>query len=320
MGCAVHVCIPAGAMKVAVVGYITAEAKTSVKAELTAGLRFGEGALAIHDVLAEVRALRPDLTVLLAHAGGSCDGPVCTGEAIRLADAVESRTVDLLMGGHTHRLVNTRVAGVSIVEAGPEGSSVAVADMVKTSAGGAKSGPGSSRSAPTGSSRIRRWRHWWRATAGGPTRSPAVWSRPSRLPSAGPTTQQRLGGLIAEARRNVLRADVGLVGERRGPGRSSRRPGHLRPAVRDPALAEQPGEGDADRQAAPRGAGACAGPRRPGRRPTSPGPGSATTLGVVRDSGCRASSFRGTEAAVGARVHARGGRLPGIRWRGLPAC
>ena len=105
---------------------------------LTAGLRFGEGALAIHDVLAEVRALRPDLTVLLAHAGAACVGTACTGEVIRLADAVESRSVDLLIAGHTEQAVNTRVAGVPIVGVSGDGGALVVADVVKTPAGGRK--------------------------------------------------------------------------------------------------------------------------------------------------------------------------------------
>jgi 2',3'-cyclic-nucleotide 2'-phosphodiesterase (5'-nucleotidase family) len=96
-----------GGLKVAVVGYITADAKSSLKADLTRGLRFGEGALAIHDVLAEVRALGPDVTILLAHAGAECDGPVCTGEIIRLAEAVESRTLDRSMRVSRHDQVES---------------------------------------------------------------------------------------------------------------------------------------------------------------------------------------------------------------------
>ncbi len=208
-----YMVLPVGGLKVAVVGYITAEAKTSVKPEFTAGLRFGEGALAIHDVLAEVRALRPDLTVLLAHAGGSCDGPVCSGEAIRLADAVESRTVDLLVGGHTHRLVNTRVAGISIVEAGPEGSSVAVADLVKTSAGGREV---RTRIEPVSADRVEPDPEMAAMVESYRRRTDSITSRvvaTIKAPLSRADDQQRLGGLIAEARRNVLRADVGLVGD-----------------------------------------------------------------------------------------------------------
>ena len=200
-----------GGLKVAVVGYITADAKSSLKSNLTRGLRFGEGALAIHDVLAEVRALRPDVTILLAHAGAECDGPVCTGEVIRLADAVESRTLDLVVAGHTHRRVDTRVAGISIIESEGEGS-LAVADVVRTSAGGREV---RIRLEPISPDRVDGDEQmallvdeYRRRTASITGRVVANVKVP--LPREG--DQHRLGGMIAEARRNVLRADVGLVG------------------------------------------------------------------------------------------------------------
>jgi 2',3'-cyclic-nucleotide 2'-phosphodiesterase (5'-nucleotidase family) len=201
-----------GGLRVAVVGYITADTKKSIKPELTVGLRFDEGALAIHDVLAEVRAQRPDLTILLAHAGASCDGPVCTGEAIRLADAVESRTVDLLIAGHTHREVNTRVAGIAIVEGGAEGSSLAVADVVRTQAGGREV---RTRIEPVSTEEVRPDPEMETLVEGYRRRADAITSRivaTMKIPLTRSGDQHRLGSMIAEARRNVLRADVGLVG------------------------------------------------------------------------------------------------------------
>ena len=203
--------VQAGDLRVAVVGYITSDAKTSVKPEMTAGLRFGDGALAIHDVLAEVRSQRPDLTILLAHAGASCQGPVCTGEAIQLAEGVESRTIDLLVAGHRHTVVNTRVAGIPIIEAGSDGAALAIADLVKTSAGGrevrtriAEVGPGTVTSSAAMAELVESYRH----------KADTLTSRvvaTVKLPLARSGDQYRLGSLIAEARRNVLRADVGLV-------------------------------------------------------------------------------------------------------------
>jgi 2',3'-cyclic-nucleotide 2'-phosphodiesterase/3'-nucleotidase/5'-nucleotidase len=204
--------VPAGSLKVAVVGYITSDAKTSVKSELTGGLRFGDGALAIHDVLAEVRSQRPDLTILLAHAGASCDGPVCTGEAIRIAEGAESRTIDLLVAGHSHQVVNTRVAGVPIVEAGSDGAALAIADLVKTVAGGREV---RTRVAPvipdsvTANAAMAELVETYRRKADSLTSRVVA---AVKLPLARSGGQSRLGSLIAEARRNVLRTDVGLVG------------------------------------------------------------------------------------------------------------
>jgi 2',3'-cyclic-nucleotide 2'-phosphodiesterase (5'-nucleotidase family) len=205
--------VDVGGLKVAVVGYITADTKTSVKSEHTAGLRFGEGALAIHDVLTEVRALRPDLTVLLAHAGAACTGPVCTGEVIRLADAVESRTLDLLIGGHTHRMVNTRIAGIAIVQAGAEGSVLAVADVVKTSGGGREV---RTRIEPVSADRVQVDAEMEAVVESYRRRADSITSRvvaTVKFPLPRDGDQYRLGSMIAEARRNVLRTDVGFVGD-----------------------------------------------------------------------------------------------------------
>jgi len=199
-----------GGLKVAVVGYITGDTKANLKAELTRGLRFEDGALAIRDVLAEVRALRPDVTILLAHAGAECNGPVCTGEVIRLADAVEPRTLDLIVAGHTHRAVDARVAGISIIEAEGEGS-VAVADVVRTSAGGREVRTRLQTISPDGVDADEQMAllvdEYRRRTEAITSRVVATLKFP--LPCEG--DQHRLGGMIAEARRNVLRADVGLV-------------------------------------------------------------------------------------------------------------
>ncbi|HEV8453912.1 MAG TPA: 5'-nucleotidase C-terminal domain-containing protein [Gemmatimonadales bacterium] len=204
--------VPAGSLKVAVVGYITSDAKTSVKPELTGGLRFGDGALAIHDVLAEVRSQRPDLTILLAHAGASCDGPVCTGEAIRIAEGAESRTIDLLVAGHSHQVVNTRVAGVPIVEAGSDGAALAIADLVKTVAGGrevrTRVAPVIPDSVTANAAMVALVETYRRKADSLTSRVVAA----VKLPLARSDGQSRLGSLIAEARRNVLRTDVGLVG------------------------------------------------------------------------------------------------------------
>jgi 5'-nucleotidase len=121
--------------------------------------------------------------------------------------------VDLLVGGHTHRLVNTRIAGISIVEAGPEGSSVAVADLVKTSAGGREV---RTRIEPVSADRVEPDPEMAALVESYRRRTDSITSRvvaTIKAPLSRADEQQRLGGLIAEARRNVLRADLGLVGD-----------------------------------------------------------------------------------------------------------
>jgi 2',3'-cyclic-nucleotide 2'-phosphodiesterase (5'-nucleotidase family) len=204
--------VQVGDLKVAVVGYITAEAKEAIKAEWTAGLRFGEGVLPINDVLTEVKALRPDVTILLAHAGADCKGSVCTGEMIRFADAVEPKTIDLIIAGHTHELINTRIAGVPIVEAGVGGKALAVADLVKTPAGGREV---RTRTEPVNPDSVREDAAVSALVAGYSRAAESASKRivtSIKLPLFRRGNQYPLGFMIAEARRNLLRADVGLVG------------------------------------------------------------------------------------------------------------
>ena len=201
-----------GGLRVALVGYVTAETKTRVKAALTSGLRFADGALAIHDVLIEVQALKPDLTIVLAHAGAMCEGEACTGEVVRLAEGLPPKSVGLLIAGHTHQLVSTKVAGVSIVEPGENGTRLAVADLIKTPAGGMEV---RTRLEPVNAGRITPNPAIAALVEANRRRADSLTSRVVtniKLPLVRSGDQYRLGSLIAEARRNVLRADVGLVG------------------------------------------------------------------------------------------------------------
>jgi 2',3'-cyclic-nucleotide 2'-phosphodiesterase/3'-nucleotidase/5'-nucleotidase len=199
-----------GGLKVAVVGYITSDAKTGVKPSITAGLRFADGALPLRDVLTNVKARRPDLTILLAHAGASCQGAACDGEVIRLAEGLDPHTVDLIIAGHTDSM-NTRVAGVPIVSGAIKGSALAVADVVQTPAGGREVRtwiqpvvPGDAPADSAMTQLVEQYRRKADTLAG---RVVAT----VKFPLARSGDQHRLGALIAEARRNLLRADVGLV-------------------------------------------------------------------------------------------------------------
>jgi 2',3'-cyclic-nucleotide 2'-phosphodiesterase (5'-nucleotidase family) len=203
--------VEVGGLRVAIVGYITAEAKQAVKPGRTRGLRFDEGALPLHDVLLEIRGQRPDFTILLAHAGAVCEGPVCSGEVIRIAEGIEARTIDLIIGGHTHQVVNTRVAGVPIVEAGNEGAALAVVDVVKTPAGGQEV---RTRVEPVIPEQVGEDRVLVELIEAYARKAESITGRvvtTVKFPLVRAGDQYPLGSLIAEARRNVLRTDLGLV-------------------------------------------------------------------------------------------------------------
>jgi 2',3'-cyclic-nucleotide 2'-phosphodiesterase/3'-nucleotidase/5'-nucleotidase len=201
--------LEAGGLRVGVLGYITSETKSIVRADRVAGLRFGDGALALHEPLRELGAERPDITILLAHAGAECEGAVCRGEIMRLAESLDPGSVDLIVAGHTHRIVEARAGGVPIVEAGSNGAAIAVADLVRTPAGGrvfrtrveeipADAGPGDAGMAAL----VARYQE----------RVDSLAARVvARLKFPLTRSDARLGRLVAEANRNAVRADVGLV-------------------------------------------------------------------------------------------------------------
>jgi 5'-nucleotidase len=131
---------------------------------------------------------------------------------IRFAEAVDAKTIDLIVAGHEHSLVNTRIAGIPIVQAGVGGRALAVADLVKTAAGGREVrtrlepvNPDSVREDSVLAALVERYA---RSAESATKRVVAS----IKLPLARTGNQHALGRLIAEARRNVLRADLGLVG------------------------------------------------------------------------------------------------------------
>jgi 2',3'-cyclic-nucleotide 2'-phosphodiesterase (5'-nucleotidase family) len=202
--------IDVGGLSIAVIGYITPDTKRSLPADRTRGLRFGEGELALHDVLGEIGARRPAATILLAHAGGECDAVACSGEIVRLAEQLGGRGISLIVAGHTHRTMTTRVAGIPILEAGAGGETVGVADLVKTPAGAVEVRIGVvpvNSASQSGDSRVRAALAAYRARSDSLLRRPlAQMKGPLARGDGSP-----LGALLAEARRNALRTDLGLI-------------------------------------------------------------------------------------------------------------
>lgn len=120
-----------GGMRIAVVGYMAERTKQMVGASQGRGLVWRSGASAIGDVLADVRAERPDLTILVAHEGAFCDSLPCAGDIVDLARELDSSRVQLIVSGHTHSLVNTVVNGIPIMQARSNGTAYGVADLVR---------------------------------------------------------------------------------------------------------------------------------------------------------------------------------------------
>ncbi len=213
--------LTAGKLRVAVIGWITPETKTIVKAEFVRGLRFAAGAAAIRDVIADVQAQKPDVTILVAHSGAVCDSLGCSGEILDLAREL-GPAVDMIVAGHTHRLVNVAVGGVRVVEARSSGTALGVLDLLRTPVGSRLE---QSRVESVYDDEVTPDTAVARIVAAYAARTDTLARRVVAqiklpLPKTGDQGQYPLGNLIADAQRNVARADLALMnnGGIRGTG------------------------------------------------------------------------------------------------------
>ncbi|HEX9703699.1 MAG TPA: 5'-nucleotidase C-terminal domain-containing protein [Gemmatimonadales bacterium] len=125
------VLIERGGQKIGVIGIANAGTATSTAPWNVRGLRFGQPAAAVKRVLPQVRAAGAQVVIVVAHEGAICEAGACSGEAVTMARQLDSGSVDLVVAGHTHRAVRTVVNGIPIVQAGSSGGAVGVVDFVR---------------------------------------------------------------------------------------------------------------------------------------------------------------------------------------------
>lgn len=195
--------------RVAVIGLTTRETPTTTMPTHVRGLAFGDLAAAVRAVLPQARAAG-EFVVVLAHEAVACDSGGCRGPAIDLARQLDSGAVDLIVAGHFHRVVNTRVNGIPVVAAGSSGSAIAVVDFVR--AGGRREArtkmvtPFADRVRPDSgiAALIARQR---RITDSLTSRPIARLKSPLRREGG----EYPLGRLIADAHLHIARADVAIM-------------------------------------------------------------------------------------------------------------
>ena len=133
--------IERGGTRIAVIGLALPETPETTTPKNVRGLAFRDPVAAVKRVLPQARAAA-EYVIVVAHIGAFCDadstaaivpaGPTaCHGEIIDLARGLESGSVDLIVSGHTHSLVNTVVNGIPIVQARSSGAGIAVVDFVR---------------------------------------------------------------------------------------------------------------------------------------------------------------------------------------------
>jgi 2',3'-cyclic-nucleotide 2'-phosphodiesterase (5'-nucleotidase family) len=206
-----HRFVTVGGLRVAVVGYMTKHFKRVIKAEHTHGLQVRAGAAAIRDVLDSVRAARPDVVILLAHEGGSCDGRSCRGEIFELAEELGPGGVDLIVSGHSHTRIADDAGSIPVMQARSSGRAVGIADFVRKPGGGWQVAVQVVQAVPDGVtpdaalSTLAEQAHQRSAK-----QIDRVVAR-LRAPMQRAPGEHALGNFVADAQRNVTRADLALM-------------------------------------------------------------------------------------------------------------
>jgi 2',3'-cyclic-nucleotide 2'-phosphodiesterase (5'-nucleotidase family) len=123
------------------VGVIGATVKTTpelVKAGATEGLLFLDEAERIRRESARLRSLGVKVQIVVIHEGAVLGANAIDGRAaeawqgpiMQIVQGLQSTTVDLVIAGHTHRIANTVVGRIPVVEGVNAGGSYSVAQLM----------------------------------------------------------------------------------------------------------------------------------------------------------------------------------------------
>src|SRR2546428_10913904 len=211
--------IERGGLKVAAIGLALRATPTNTAPRNVRGLAFGDGAAAVRRVLPRARAAA-DFVIVVAHEGAFCDGapqsepvpaPACHGAILDIARRLDSGSVDLIVSGHTHSLVNTVVNGIPIVQARSSGAGIAVVDFVRGPGGRREvlariETPFTDRVSPD--PELQNLMALFKVGIENLT-SPSINRIKAHLRRHG--DEPGLGRLIADAMRNAAKADVAIV-------------------------------------------------------------------------------------------------------------
>jgi hypothetical protein len=163
-------------------------------------------------VLEEVKAKRPSVTILLAHEGGFCE-QACSGEIFDLAKALPAGSVDLIVAGHTHVKLATEANGIPIVEAQSSGTAIGVTDLVRRADGGVR-GYIDVRTTwadqVTPDSALGELTYQLKKQVG-PLAGRQIATLAQPLDREHEDGEYPLGTFIADAQRNLMRADVAVM-------------------------------------------------------------------------------------------------------------
>lgn len=126
-------------LRIGVIGLTTQDTPQTTTGSHVASLRFTDVVDAAAAALVEVQRRKADVVVIVGHLTGSCDAkgfveamPTCKpgGEIGRLLDGLPSAAVDLIVSGHAHTFLSTRVGETFVVENRDKGRVLGIVDLV----------------------------------------------------------------------------------------------------------------------------------------------------------------------------------------------
>jgi 5'-nucleotidase len=134
-----------GGIKLGVIGLSTQETPQTTLAENVADLTFTDPVQAVRDVLPELQAAGVHAIAIVGHLTGSCDPPSYTtppgsdcmpdGELGRLLTELPPGTIDVIVSGHTHTLLNQRIQDTFVLQSRDRGKMIGRLDLVVTADG-----------------------------------------------------------------------------------------------------------------------------------------------------------------------------------------
>ena len=140
--------VQAGDIRVGIIGAATPETAWTTQPRNIAPLNFPEPAPLIAAEAHRLRQQQVDLVVLLAHVGGDCDmsqdandtshcqTDAHTGALLRLLAQLPPGTIDVAVGGHTHKFMGHWQGNTAIIESGARGQYMAWVEACVSPHGG----------------------------------------------------------------------------------------------------------------------------------------------------------------------------------------
>jgi 2',3'-cyclic-nucleotide 2'-phosphodiesterase (5'-nucleotidase family) len=123
-----------GGRKIGLIGISLSTTAIETRPSNVASLVFTDPAAAVRRTLPAVRQAGAQLVIVVAHSGGFCN-PACGGEIFDVARKLDSGSVDLIVSGHSHSEINTRINGIPIVQARSHGTTIGLIDWVRRADG-----------------------------------------------------------------------------------------------------------------------------------------------------------------------------------------